>query len=43
MWRREGGTKGRTAKEEKEQSVVGGMGSATLERDETGGWEARVK
>lgn len=34
MCRREGGTKGRTAKEEEEQSM---MGSSTQERDGKGG------
>lgn len=36
-WRREASTKGRTAKQKELWPVVGGMGSFTLERDESGG------
>lgn len=36
-WRREAGTKGGTAKQKEAQPMVGGMGSLTLERDESGG------
>lgn len=35
-WRTEAGTKGRTAKQKAVQPMVGGMGSLTLERDESG-------
>lgn len=36
-WRTEVGTKGRIAKQKEVQPMVGGMGSLTLERDESGG------
>lgn len=39
-WTREVGTKGRTAKQKEVQPMVGGMGSLTLERADSGGWGA---